>query len=63
MSKVNQSAEADAAPDPIVAIELRRPHTHAGREYPVGAILAVSDIGMTPEDAAWLIGIGVAVRA
>ena len=36
-------------------IELLRPHRHAGRDYPTGALLS-----MAPHKAAWLIGVGVA---
>ena len=36
-------------------IELLKPHTHAGREYPVGAKIKVST-----QDADWLRGVGVA---
>lgn len=36
-------------------IELLKKHTHAGREYPVGAKIKVST-----QDADWLRGVGVA---
>lgn len=45
---------------PIERIELLKPHTHAGREYPAGAILDLAQLGVAPDSAAWLIGIGVA---
>ncbi len=38
----------------IVTVKLRKPHTHAGQRYPVGAELAVS-----PLDAKFLLRAGV----
>lgn len=62
MSKTTAPADAGAASE-IVAIALKEPHTHAGRDYPAGATLTLADIDMSQTDAAWLIGVGVAVRA
>lgn len=39
-------------------IHLIRPHTHAGRKYPIGAELDLAD-----HKAAWLIALGVAQAA
>jgi hypothetical protein len=39
----------------MTAIELTKPHTHAGRDYAPGAVLDVDDGA-----ARWLIEIGVA---
>ena len=36
-------------------IELIRPHRHAGRDYPAGAILS-----LPAHKASWLVGLGVA---
>lgn len=41
-------------------IELLKPHTHAGRDYPVGAHINLTLHGMDLDSAAWLIGVGVA---
>lgn len=57
-------APADAgAAEPITAIRLLKPHTHAGREYPTGATLTLADVEMSETDAGWLIGLKVAERA
>lgn len=39
----------------MLKIELLKPHTHAGRDYPPGAVL-----GLNPADAEWLIALGTA---
>lgn len=38
-----------------MSVELLRPHTHAGRDYPPGSVL-----DLDPDSAAWLISLGVA---
>ena len=48
-------AEPDAAPSKQLTIELLKPHTHAGRTYPVGARLTLD-----ADSARWLIGLGAA---
>ncbi len=40
-------------------IKLKKPHAHAGRTYPPGATLS----GLRPDQAEWLIAIGVAEAA
>jgi hypothetical protein len=60
MAKQNNPAlAADAAPDVAqnkqLTIELLKPHTHAGRDYPVGARL-----NLDADSARWLISIGTA---
>ncbi|MFN3985737.1 MAG: hypothetical protein ACK4KV_09605 [Rhodocyclaceae bacterium] len=40
-------------------VKLLKPHRHAGRKYPVGAIL--EQLRTDQED--WLVGLGVAERA
>lgn len=47
----------------IVRIELKEPHTHAGRDYVPGALLVLEDVDMSQADAIWLIANGVAVDA
>lgn len=44
----------------ITRLKLLKPHTHARREYPAGGELDVVALGITQEDAGWLIGIEVA---
>lgn len=48
-------AEPDIAPGKQLTIELLKPHTHAGRTYPVGARLTLD-----ADSARWLIGLGAA---
>lgn len=36
-------------------VELLKPHTHAGKDYPAGAVIEID-----PAQAEWLIAIGVA---
>lgn len=60
--KSKAPAVAGAA-EPITAIRLLKPHTHAGRDYPEGVTITLADIEMSQDDAAWLIGLEVAERA
>ncbi|HRQ57661.1 MAG TPA: hypothetical protein PLN31_09590 [Azoarcus taiwanensis] len=39
-------------------VKLLKPHTHAGRKYPVGATLST----LRPDQQEWLVGIGVGER-
>ncbi len=39
--------------DKLVAIELLKPHRHAGRDYPPGAVLRLQ-----PDQAKWLCALG-----
>lgn len=39
----------------LKTLRLRAPHRHAGRDYPIGAVL-----DLPAASAAWLIGLGVA---
>ncbi|AKH36897.1 MULTISPECIES: DUF7210 family protein [Nitrosomonas] len=60
MAKQNNLVSADSAISEIpqskqITIELLKPHTHAGRDYPAGARLA-----MDADSARWLISIGTA---
>jgi len=48
-------AAPDIAPGKQLTIELLKPHTHAGRTYPVGARLTLD-----ADSARWLIDIGTA---
>ncbi|MEW5708777.1 MAG: hypothetical protein AB1830_07720 [Pseudomonadota bacterium] len=45
---------------PIERIELLKPHTHAGRDYPAGAVLDLARVGLDQDSAAWLVSIGAA---
>ena len=48
-------------PTPLLEeIKLLAPHTHAGRDYPVGARLNLRLHALDADSAAWLIGCGVA---
>lgn len=44
--------------DPRAAVELLKPHRHAGRDYPAGAVLRLQ-----PDQADWLCAIGRAKPA
>lgn len=54
--------KTEAAPA-ITTLLLLKPHTHARREYPAGAELDTDALGISREDAAWLIGIKTAMNA
>ena len=43
-------------------IILLEPLTHGSTRYPPGTSLDLETVGMTDRDAAWLVGIGVAVE-
>lgn len=55
--------KTEAAQAPLTTLLLLKPHTHARREYPAGAELDIEALGITREDAAWLIGIKTAMNA
>ncbi|SFM67225.1 DUF7210 family protein [Nitrosomonas communis] len=60
MAKQNNPVSADTVISEIpqnkqVTIELLKPHTHAGRDYPAGARLTLN-----ADSARWLISIGTA---
>lgn len=55
--------KTEAAQAPLAMLLLLKPHTHARREYPAGAELDIEALGITREDAAWLIGIKTAMDA
>lgn len=43
-------------------IELLKPHTHAGRDYPEGSLIDTEALQMDRDSAEWLIAIGAARR-
>lgn len=45
----------------IKVIELQKPHTHAGRDYPEGAKLDLEVVKMDQDSAAWLVSVGTAM--
>lgn len=55
--------KTEAAPAPVTKLLLLKPHTHARREYPAGAELDMAALGISEEDAAWLIGLKSAMDA
>lgn len=55
--------KTEAAPAPVTTLLLLKPHSHARRDYPAGAELDMEALGITREDAAWLIGIKTAMDA
>lgn len=55
--------KTEAAPAPVTTLLLLKPHTHARRDYPAGAELDIEALGISREDAAWLIGIKSAMDA
>lgn len=52
----------DTAPKSLTHITLLKPHEHAGREYPAGAVLDLDLHGLALDSALWLIGIGAAAE-
>jgi hypothetical protein len=41
-------------------LELLKPHTHAGQDYPAGSILDTGTVRVDPDSIEWLIAIGAA---
>lgn len=52
--------KTDPQAKPIEEIELLKPHTHAGRDYPVGGRINLALHDMDLDSAAWLVGMKVA---
>lgn len=54
---------AEKTPKLIAAVRIVKPdhvHTHAGRDYTTGAELDCERLGLSQQDAAWLIAAGIA---
>lgn len=45
----------------IKVIELKKPHTHAGRDYPEGVTIDLEIVKMDQDSAAWLVSVGTAI--
>lgn len=42
------------------AIRLKKPHTHAGRDYEPGTVLDLAAVKLHEESAQWLVTVGTA---